>query len=72
MPVRKWSISVDEKLAEHVELRAGRCGLSGFVARAVANELERDRLDDYLETLDQEFEPVPVDLLEHYNDLWPS
>ena len=45
MPVRKWSISVDEKLAEQVELRAGRRGLSGFVARAVANELERDRLD---------------------------
>ena len=72
MPVRKWSISVDEKLAEQVELRAGRRGLSGFVARAVANELERDRLDDYLETLDQEFGPVPADLVEHYNDLWPS
>lgn len=72
MPVKKWSISVDEKLAEQVELRAGNRGLSGFVARAVANELERDRLEEYLQLLDHEFGPVPAELVEHYDSLWPS
>ncbi len=72
MPVRKWSISIDEKLAEQVELRADDRGLSSFVARAVANELERDLLGEYLETLDREFGPVPVELIEDYGSRWPS
>lgn len=72
MPVKKWSISVDEKLAEQIELRAGARGLSAFVARAVANELERDLLGDYLEMLDHKFGPVPADLVEHYDSRWPS
>ena len=72
MPVRKWSISVDEKLAERVETRVGDRGLSAFVARAVENELERDLLGDYLDSLDQEFGPIPAELIEHYDSLWPS
>ena len=30
MPVRKWSISIDEELAEQVELRVEDRGLSSF------------------------------------------
>ncbi len=44
MAVRKWSVSVDENLAEAVERHVGDRGLSGFVAQAVENELERVRL----------------------------
>jgi hypothetical protein len=44
MTVRKWSVSIDEDLAERVEERVGGRGLSGFVARAVEHELERDNL----------------------------
>ena len=52
MAVRKWSVSVEKELAERVEGRVGDRGLSGFVARAVEHELERDLLDEYLNDLD--------------------
>lgn len=72
MAVTKWSVSVEQTLAAQVESHVGDRELSGFVARAVAHELERDRLDDYLAELDVEFGPVPADLVEHYDDAWPS
>lgn len=47
-------------------------GLSGFVARAVEHELERDALASYLDGLDDEYGNVPNELIEHYDALWPS
>jgi len=50
----------------------GDRGLSGFVARAVEHELERDLLDEYLIELDAEFGSLPEALVEDYDELWPS
>lgn len=72
MAVTKWSVSVEEHLAARVESRVGNRGLSGFVARAVEHELERDLLDEYLDELDAEFGPIPTGLVERVDDLWPS
>jgi hypothetical protein len=72
MAVTKWSVSVDESLAARVESHVGDRGLSGFVARAVEHELERDLLDEYLQELDEEFGPLPEGLAEQLDDLWPS
>jgi hypothetical protein len=72
MAVTKWSVSVEQGLARRVESRVGDRGLSGFVARAVEHELERDLLDEYLDELDAEFGPVPVELVEHFDEQWPS
>ena len=72
MAVTKWSVSVEETLASRVESHVGDRGLSGFVARAVEHELERDLLDEYLAELDDEFGPVPAGLVEQLDDLWPS
>ena len=72
MAVTKWSVSVDEDLAARVESRVGDRGLSGFVARAVAHELERDLLDEYLRELDDEFGEVPSGVVEHIDNAWPS
>jgi hypothetical protein len=72
MAVTKWSVSVEQGLARRVESRVGDRGLSGFVARAVEHELERDLLDEYLDELDVEFGPVPVELIEHVDEQWPS
>jgi hypothetical protein len=69
--VRKWSVSVDEDLAERVEEHVGGRGLSGFVARAVEHELERDALSQYLDDLDSEFGAVGAGLVEDYDRLWP-
>lgn len=52
MAVRKWSVSIEEDLASRVEQHVGGRGLSGFVARAVDHELERDALAIYLDELD--------------------
>ena len=72
MAVRKWSVSVEEELASRVEERVGHRGLSGFVARAVEHELERDALASYLDELDEEYGAVPDDLVNQYDALWPS
>lgn len=71
MAVRKWSVSIDEELAERVEEHVGGRGLSGFVARAVEHELERDALGRYLDDLDAEFGSAAADLVEEYDRLWP-
>jgi hypothetical protein len=72
MAVRKWSVSVNEELASRVEEHVGDRGLSGFVARAVDHELERDSLAAFLDELDGEYGPIPADLVEQYDALWPS
>jgi len=69
VPARKWSVSIDESLAERVEEHVGGRGLSGFVARAVEHELERDALGRYLDDLDTEFGTVPAELVEDYDQL---
>lgn len=72
MAVRKWSVSVSEKLAERVEEHVGGRGLSRFVTTALEHELERQTLIDYLAELDRQFGVVPVELVEQYDGLWPS
>ncbi len=72
MAVRKWSVSVEEELASRVEERVGHRGLSGFVARAVEHELERNALGRYLDELDEEFGAVPDDLVDLYDAIWQS
>lgn len=72
MASTKWSVSVEQTLANRVESHVGDRGLSGFVARAVEHELERDLLDEYLLELDEEFGSLPAGLLGQFDDLWPS
>ncbi len=72
MPVKKWSVSVEEQLAERVERRVGDRGLSGFVARAVEHELERDLLDDFLNELDAKFGAISPELIQKFDAAWPS
>lgn len=69
--VRKWSVSIEEDLASRVEQHVGGRGLSGFVARAVDHELERDALAGYLDDLDEEFGPVSAELVEDFDARWP-
>lgn len=71
MAVRKWSVSIDEGLAARVEEHVGRRGLSAFVARAVDHELEREQLIRYLDDLDEEFGPLPEELIETFDAQWP-
>jgi len=72
MAVTKWSVSIERGLAEQVESHVGERGLSGFVARAVEHELEREKLAGYLAQLDEAFGPVPEGLVEEFDQSWPS
>ncbi len=71
MAVRKWSVSIDDELAGRVEEHVGGRGLSGFVARAVEHELERDSLGEYLDELDAAYGAVPGGVIDEYDALWP-
>jgi hypothetical protein len=54
----KLSVSVPQDLARSVRKRVGARGLSGFVARAMRNELEREQLGAFLAELDHVIGPV--------------
>lgn len=66
----KLSVSVPSDLARHVRRRVGPRGLSGFVARAMQHELEREQLGSYLEELDRELGPVPASELAKAKKAW--
>ena len=68
----KLSISMPHKLARAARRRAGRRGLSSFVARAVARELERESLGEFLDELDQALGPVPEAELKRVRREWPK
>jgi hypothetical protein len=71
MAVRKWSVSIEEDLAARVEEHVGPRGLSAFVARAVDQALERDKLQRYLDDQDQQFGAVPEALVDRFDAQWP-
>ena len=68
----KLSISMPHKLASAARRRAGRRGLSSFVAQAVARELEREALGQFLDELDDALGPVPEVDLKPVRHEWPK
>jgi len=68
----KLSISVPLKLASAVRRRVGARGLSGFVARAMTHELEREQLGSFLAELDRLHGPVSKAALARARRAWPK
>ena len=66
----KLSISVPEELARSVRKRVGARGVSGFAARAMQHELEREQLSDFLKELETERGPVSASVLEDVRRSW--
>ena len=66
----KLSVSVPLQLAKTVRKRVGARGLSGFVARAMQHELEREQLGAFLEDLDTELGPVPKTVMNQARRAW--
>ena len=58
-PAAKLSISLPSELAAEVRRRVGARGVSSFVARAVAHELEREQLAAFLAEMESELGPIP-------------
>lgn len=59
--VEKHSVSLPAATSESVRSRAGARGFSGYVAAAVARQLERDALDDALARMEAEHGAVDGD-----------
>jgi hypothetical protein len=71
-PAEKLSISMPSKLVSAARKRAGRRGLSAFVAQAVARELEREALGEFLDDLDSTLGAVPEAELKRARRAWPK
>ncbi len=56
---RKKSLTIPQDLVDEAEARSGPRGLSAYVTRALATQLELDRLADYTEAAEAEQGPVP-------------
>jgi len=68
----KLSVSVPSELALAVRRRVGQRGLSGFVARAMARELEREQLGAFLDDLDRAHGPVRSQAVARARRTWPK
>jgi hypothetical protein len=71
-PAAKLSVSVPSELAAAVRKRVGARGLSGFVARALAHELEREGVRVLLAELEEKVgAPSKADLAQARR-AWPK
>lgn len=68
----KLSVSIPQELAQAVRRRAGPRGLSGFVARAIAHELEREQLGAFLDELEASEGRVSKRELSRARRAWPK
>lgn len=67
----KVSVSLPAELTADVRTRVGSRGFSGYVARAVRRQLERDNLDALIAEMELANGPVTEDLLAAVEALWP-
>jgi hypothetical protein len=71
-PAAKLSVSVPGELAIAVRKRVGARGLSGFVSRALAHELEREGVRALLAELEEKIGPPPKADLARARKAWPK
>jgi hypothetical protein len=71
-PAAKLSVSVPGELAAAVRKRVGARGLSGFVARALAHELEREGLGVLLDELEETIGPPSKSEMARARKAWPK
>lgn len=71
-PAAKLSVSVPGELAAAVRKRVGARGLSGFVARALAHELEREGISALLAQLEEKLGPPSKSEMQRARRSWPK
>jgi len=65
-PARKKSVTIPENLLAEAQERSGSRGLSAYVTRALATQLEIDRLSDYVTAVEAENGPVPQHIQDQF------
>lgn len=71
-PAAKLSISLPGALAAAVRKRVGSSGLSRFVARALAHELEREGIKGLLAELEEKLGPPSKANMARARKAWPK
>lgn len=71
-PAEKLSVSVPSEVATALRRRVGTRGLSGFVARAIRHELEREHLGVFLAEMERDLGPVSKSELSKARRAWPK
>jgi hypothetical protein len=71
-PAAKLSVSVPGELAAAVRKRVGARGLSSFVARAMAHELEREGIRVLLDQLEETIGPPSKAEMTRARKAWPK
>jgi hypothetical protein len=71
-PAAKLSVSVPGPLAAAVRKRVGSRGLSGFVARALSHELEREGIGVLIKEIEQKIGPPSRADTARARKAWPK
>jgi hypothetical protein len=72
MATEKVSLTLEEDLVAEARGAVGSRGLSGYVNRALRNQLQHDRLAGLLAKLDVEHGPIDPELMEEVRRAWPG
>ncbi|HZF09175.1 MAG TPA: hypothetical protein VFE33_10325 [Thermoanaerobaculia bacterium] len=72
MRTEKVSLTLEEELLAEARAAVGARGLSGYVNRALRQQLQHDRLARLLAELEQEHGPIESQVLEEVRQEWPA
>jgi hypothetical protein len=72
MATEKVSLTLDEELVGEAREATGGGGLSGYVNRALRNQLQHDRLTALLDELEVEAGPIDPNLMDEVRRAWPA
>ena len=70
--VQKVSVSMPEDLVTAVRERTGAGGFSRYITEAVEEKLRDDRLGDLSAWLEEQYGPVPEELIQEAMREWPD
>ncbi|WP_216913411.1 hypothetical protein [Nocardia noduli] len=66
--IGKYSITMPRDIAEAARARSGPSGLSTYVAKAVARQIERDNLNEIIAVAEAEHGPVTEEEIQALRD----
>lgn len=72
MSTTKVSVTLDDALVKAARRRAGSRGLSGYVNAALQRQLQRDRLVEFLDSVEHEQGPIAADVMAEVQREWPA
>ena len=72
MRTEKVSLTLEEKLLSEAREAVGARGLSGYVNRALRQQLQHDRIAGLLKELEQEHGPIDPLVMEEVRRAWPA